>query len=39
MMQAGDRVWVGGGYSYAPKWLAGNDGYAGRLERFIPGQN
>lgn len=35
----GDRVFVTGGYDPEPAWLAGGEGYAGTLERFIPGQN
>lgn len=38
-LKRGDRVFVEGGYSMRPEWLDGKDGYAGTLERFIPGQN
>jgi len=38
-LQQGDRVFVSGGYDMEPRWLSGRAGYAGTLERFIPGQN
>ncbi len=38
-LQKGDRVFVFGGYFMTPAWLDGKEGYAGTVERFIPGQN
>lgn len=36
-MDAGDRVWLSGGYDMVPAWLCGKHGHSGVLERFIPG--
>ena len=38
-LEQGDRVFVSGGYDPDPQWLGGRDGFAGTIERFIPGQN
>ncbi len=38
-LRPGDRVFVSGGYDPEPAWLAGGRGYAGTLERFIPGRS
>lgn len=38
-MDAGDRVWLTGGYDRDPPWLCGKPGHAGRIERFIPSYN
>jgi hypothetical protein len=38
-LEEGDRVFVSGGYGMGPSWLGDRNGYAGTLERFIPGQN
>ena len=38
-LKAGDRLFLTGGYDHEPKWLQGSKGFAGTLERFIPGQN
>ena len=37
-MRVGDRVFLSGAYDH-PGWLQGGPGYAGTLERFIPGHN
>jgi hypothetical protein len=36
-MEAGDRVWLSGGYDRVPAWLCGRPGHHGTIERFIPG--
>jgi hypothetical protein len=41
-LQAGDRIWVGGGYDYEVEWMAaarGAFGYPGTVVEFVPGQN
>jgi hypothetical protein len=41
-LQAGDRIWVGGGYDFEVEWMAaarGDFGYPGTVLEFIPGQN
>jgi hypothetical protein len=40
-LRVGDRIWVGGGYDYEPKWMtaAADPGYRGTVVEFIPGQN
>lgn len=35
----GTRITVGGGYDYEPAWLGGADEVAGRVLKWIPGQN
>jgi hypothetical protein len=38
-LKVGDRVFVSGGYDMRPRWLGGREGFSGKIERFIPGQN
>lgn len=38
-LAVGNRVRVFGGYDMDPEWLAGGDGYTGKVAAFIPGQN
>ena len=35
----GDRVEIGGGYSFEPVWLGAKPSVEGRIAAFIPGQN
>lgn len=38
-LEIGDRVFVFGSYDSVPEWLSDKPGYAGTIERAIPGQN
>ncbi|GAA4117721.1 hypothetical protein GCM10022415_15910 [Knoellia locipacati] len=38
-MREGTRVTVSGGYDFEPTWLAGREGVAGAVLKWIPGRN
>lgn len=38
-MRINDRVFLTGGYSRQPEWLAGGEGHYGVIDKFIPGKN